>query len=276
MSKLRSVFNIAVVLFFYYAIAGLLIAIGMHSVRATFIVDIMAVMFVILWRDYIKYSYIAPRANKGELSLFGMFVPVFVFGQLTGTTVEKLFGPGSFAHYQDTLHSDVVFAVVLMLVVAPIAEEYLVRGFIYEQLCRGWGFRLAWIGQAVIFAVMHGTLVHAVPTFLTGLFLALVYERTGDLKWSIGFHMAYNLLALTVGGSSVPEFLCTPWVAIPLDIVCVFVLWVMYSNTIDNKLVVAVYHKAKPMGVARLAPRPVEKREEEFYGSQEDQEEEND
>lgn len=270
MSELRSMFNIAVVLLFYYVIAGFLIAIGMHSVRATFIVDIMAVMFVILWRDYIKYSHSAPRDNKVESSLFGMFVPVFVFGQLTGTTVEKLFGPGSFAHYQDTLHSDVVFAVVLMLVVAPIAEEYLVRGFIYEQLCRGWGFYLAWIGQAVIFAVMHGTLVHAVPTFLTGLFLALVYEQTGNLEWSIGFHMAYNLLALLVGGSWVPEFLCTPWVVIPLDIICVFVLWVLYSNIIDNKLVVAIHHKAKPMGVAHLAPRPAEKREEESYGSQED------
>lgn len=275
MSEFRSMFNIAVVLLFYYVIAGFLIAIGMNPVHATLIVDVMAVMFVILWRDYIKYNY-TPRDNKGEFSLFSMFFVVFIFGQLTGTMFEKLFGPGSFAHYQDTLRSDVPFAVFLMLIVAPIAEEYLVRGFIYEQLCRGWGFRLAWIGQAVIFAVMHGTLVHAIPTFLTGLFLALVYERTGDLAWSIGFHMAYNLLALTVGGSSVPEFLCMPWVAITLDILCVFVLWVMYSNTINNKLVVAIYHKAKPMGVAHLAPRGVEKREEGSYGSQEDQEEAND
>lgn len=276
MGKLRSIGTVGGALFLYYAFAVLLMASGLDSLTTTVALNIIMATFVVVWWRVSKEHRIEPCNIKVDFgALLCMFLAMFVLGQFTGTMVENLFGPGAFWQYQIALHSNAGVALLLSLVIAPIAEECLVRGFIYQQIRAEWSFWVAWIAQAVIFALMHGTLVHAVPTFLTALFLGLVYEYTGDLRWPIGFHMIYNLMAMFAGGITVPDILCTPWVDIPLDIICVVIMAMMYANVINKKAFVVTSHAEKPLGVAQLAVRPVEKREEEFHGSQEDEEEKN-
>lgn len=277
MSKVRSAGSVIGVLILYYAAAALLMAMGLDSLTTTVALDIIiAILVVVWWKSNKEHRIVSCKIEGGFGALLCMFIAMFILGQFTGTMVESWFGPGAFGHYQTTMQSNAVVALLLSLIVAPIAEECLVRGFIYQQFRRGWGTWVAWISQAVVFALMHGTLVHAVPTFLTALFLGLVYERTGDLRWPIAFHVIYNLSAMLFSGVNVPDVLCTPWVDIPLDIICVAVMAVMYANIMNKKVVAVVRHVAKPLGVAQLAVRPAEKREEEHYVPQENQEEEND
>lgn len=277
MGKVRSIFSVIGVLSLYYVAAVAFMAAGMDSMTTTVALDIITATLVVVWWNFKKEYRIKPCNMKGGLgALLCMFVAMFILGQLTGTMIENIYGAGAFAQYQTALHANPGVALLLSLFVAPIAEECLVRGFVYQQLRRGWSVWVAWIGQAIVFALMHGTLVHMIPTFMTALFLGLVYERTGDLRWPIGFHMIYNLLVLFVGGVPVADILCTPWVDIPLDIICVVVMAMMYKDIINRKSVSVTIRLLAPMGVAQLAPRPVEKREEESYGSQEDQDEEND
>jgi membrane protease YdiL (CAAX protease family) len=266
MDKIRSVISVIGVLFLYYVGAVLLMSAGLDSLTATVVLNIIVTVFVVLWRKSIREHRTAPCDIKGGFgTLLCVFLLMFVLGQLTGTMVEKLFGPGAFGRYQTTMQANPSVALLLSLVVAPIAEECLLRGFIYQQLRQSWSFWTAWIVQAVIFAWMHGTLVHAVPTFLTALFLALVYEQTGDLRWSIGFHMVYNLLALFVGGMIVPDILYAPWVIVSLDIICVAVMAVIYADIIGRKFVLEVVHETEPLGVAQLAVRSAEKSDDELH-----------
>ena len=267
MDKIRSIVSVAGVLFLYYVGAVLLMSAGLDSLTATVVLNIIVTVFVVLWRKSAREHRIAPcDMRKGFGMLLCVFLLMFVLGQLTGTMVEKLFGPGAFGRYQTTMQSNPSIALLLSLVVAPIAEECLLRGFIYQQLRQSWSFWTAWIVQAVIFAWMHGTLVHAVPTFLTALFLALVYEYTGSLRGPIGFHMAYNLLALLVGGMYVPDILYAPapWVIVLLDIICVAVMVVMYAYVINRKFVSETVYETEPLGIAQLAVRPAEKSDEEL------------
>lgn len=266
MNKIRSVVSVIVVLFLYYVGAALLMSAGLDSLTATVVLNIIVTVFVVLWRKSAREHRTIPCDMKeGFGMLLCVFLLMFVLGQLTGTMVEKLFGPGAFGRYQTTMQSNPSVALLLSLVVAPIAEECLLRGFIYQQLRQSWSFWAAWIVQAVIFAWMHGTLVHAVPTFLTALFLALVYEYTGSLRWPIGFHMAYNLLVLFAGGMNVPDILYAPWVTVPLDIVCVAVMAVMYADVINRKFISETVYETEPLGTAHLVVRPAEKNDEELH-----------
>lgn len=266
MDKIRSIASVAGVLFFYYVGAVLLMSAGLDSLTATVVLNIIVTVLVVLWRKSVREHRTAHCDIKGEFgTLLCMFLLMFVLGQLTGTMVEKLFGPGAFGRYQTTMQANPSVALLLSLIVAPIAEECLLRGFIYQQLRQSWSFWTAWIVQAVVFAWMHGTLVHAVPTFLTALFLALVYEYTGNLRWPIGFHMAYNLLALFAGGMNVPDILYAPWVTIPLDIICVAVMAVMYSDVINRKFISETVYETEPLGTAQLVARPVEKNDKEQH-----------
>lgn len=277
MGKLRSVFSIIGMLSFYYVAAVAFMAAGMDSITTTAVLDIIIATFVVVWWKSKKEHRITPCNMKGGfVALLCVFVAMFILGQLTGTMIENLYGAGAFAQYQTALHANPGVALLLSLFVAPIAEECLVRGFIYQQLRRGWSVWVAWIGQAVVFALMHGTLVHLIPTFMTALFLGLVYERTGDLRWPIGFHVVYNSLVVFVGSVPVADILCTPLVDIPLDIICVAIMAVMYRNVIRSKSFSVIVCAPAPMGVARLVPWPAEKREEGSYDPQEDKDKEND
>ena len=89
----------------------------------------------------------------------------------------------------------VVFAVVIF---APLAEEIFFRGVAYAGWRREHGVRRATIGSAVLFAVIHFSLLGLVPIFLLGLWLAWLYERTRSLLASIVLHATFNAISVAL------------------------------------------------------------------------------
>ncbi|MGH2981799.1 MAG: lysostaphin resistance A-like protein, partial [Solirubrobacterales bacterium] len=92
-------------------------------------------------------------------------------------------------------------AVVLLIVgIAPVAEEVFFRGMLFGGLRR----RLPTIAAALISAAVFGALhaptgVSTVPPLIAfGFVLALLYERTGSLGPPIVAHAINNALALAV------------------------------------------------------------------------------
>ena len=123
MDKIRSVVSVAGVLFLYYVGAVLLMSAGLDSLTATVILNIIITVFVVLWRKSTRGHRTAPCDIKGGFgTLLCVFLLMFVLGQLTGAMVEKLFGPGAFGRYQTTMQANPSVALLLSLLVAPIAE----------------------------------------------------------------------------------------------------------------------------------------------------------
>jgi membrane protease YdiL (CAAX protease family) len=89
----------------------------------------------------------------------------------------------------------VVFAVVVF---APLAEEIFFRGVAYAGWRREHGARRATVASAVVFAVIHFSLLSLVPIFLLGLWLAWVYERTRSLLASIVLHATFNGISVAL------------------------------------------------------------------------------
>ena len=98
----------------------------------------------------------------------------------------------------------VVAAFALVVILAPLSEELLFRGWLYTALRWRFGFRTALWATAIIFALAHweSTHLYALAILPIGLVLGYVRERTGSVRATTLFHMIYNSsgLALTFLG----------------------------------------------------------------------------
>jgi hypothetical protein len=89
-------------------------------------------------------------------------------------------------------------AVLAIVLLAPIAEELFFRGVVFNAFLRERGPRLAYIGSAALFAVIHLSIVALLPIFLLGLALAWVYDRTGSLLAPIVMHAVVNGISVAI------------------------------------------------------------------------------
>lgn len=89
-------------------------------------------------------------------------------------------------------------AVVAIVILAPIAEEVFFRGVVFNAFLRERGPRLAYLGSAALFAVIHLSIVALLPIFLLGLALAWVYDRTGSLLAPIVMHAVVNGISVAI------------------------------------------------------------------------------
>ncbi len=89
-----------------------------------------------------------------------------------------------------------VWLLILLVVVVPIGEEIFFRGFVYGGLRNRWGVLVATLASAAFFSALHLQVVHALPIFILGLVLALVYERTHSLVPAMVVHALNNISAV--------------------------------------------------------------------------------
>ena len=112
---------------------------------------------------------------------------------------ELLFNPGEQLQevVETLLESDntalKVVLSVTAIIVAPLAEEILFRGYLYAVIKRYSGRCFAGIITALLFAVVHGILPGMMPLFILALILTLAYELTGCLWVPIAAHSLFNL-----------------------------------------------------------------------------------
>jgi membrane protease YdiL (CAAX protease family) len=84
-------------------------------------------------------------------------------------------------------------AVILMaVVVAPVAEEVLFRGYFYGVIRRFGGRIPALLTSSLIFAAIHVHLPSMPGLLLLAISLCLLYEHTGSLWGPITMHAAFN------------------------------------------------------------------------------------
>jgi membrane protease YdiL (CAAX protease family) len=86
----------------------------------------------------------------------------------------------------------------LAIFVAPVAEEFIFRGYLYGVM-RKYGGRWCAIGTtSLLFAAIHLHAPSFAGLFILGCLLAVVYERTGRLWVPIFMHMTFNAVSVAV------------------------------------------------------------------------------
>jgi membrane protease YdiL (CAAX protease family) len=92
----------------------------------------------------------------------------------------------------------------LAMVILGLFEEYLFRGYPQQALASGMGFWPAALLLSGLFGALHyfakprETVVDAASVAVIGLFLCLTLRRTGDLWLAVGYHAAFDYVALVV------------------------------------------------------------------------------
>ncbi len=81
----------------------------------------------------------------------------------------------------------------LLIVAAPLFEEFIFRGIIFQGLRRTWSLATAAFASAAIFAIVHPP-VAVIPVFGLAVLAALSYSRTRILLTPISAHSVYNTI----------------------------------------------------------------------------------
>lgn len=87
------------------------------------------------------------------------------------------------------------WAVLTVIVMAPVLEELLCRGIILESVRAKFGVVAALFLSALFFAVLHGNLALAFNAFVLGLILGFIYIETNSILSVIILHALNNGVA---------------------------------------------------------------------------------
>ncbi|MFL6589679.1 MAG: CPBP family intramembrane glutamic endopeptidase [Chthoniobacterales bacterium] len=90
-----------------------------------------------------------------------------------------------------------ILIIALAVSVAPLAEEFIFRFFIYGVVKRYFGRAVGVLVSAVLFAAVHAHLPSFAPLFVLGSCFAIAYEWSGSILVPMTMHTIFNALTLT-------------------------------------------------------------------------------
>ncbi len=148
-------------------------------------------------------SGVAAAALTVPLALASEHVAIYLLGIIEGPAQAA--ARAAAEHMSDPLRpvfetlsglAPASWLLFLLAVIVPIGEEVFFRGLVYGGLRARWGVVAATLASAVFFSAVHVQVVHAFPIFVLGVFLAVLYERTGSLLPAIVTHAINNVIAV--------------------------------------------------------------------------------
>lgn len=143
----------------------------------------------------------AGRGNAIHLGLRRVNMPMVLWGVLllmaTGVVVEPILALFPTEAYDGV--KDVIglggWAILSAVVAAPILEEVLFRGLIFESCRERFGRGAAVLISALLFGLIHVIPVQVINAFVVGLILGYVYLKTNSLLSVIILHGVNNAIA---------------------------------------------------------------------------------
>lgn len=145
---------------------------------------------LVSWFDIL----VAPVGFIGYIIISGailyfvaQFVPGFNVNQVQDIGFSRL-----------SSQSDYILAFLTLIVIAPIVEEILMRGYLYGKLRKSNSMWLAAIVTSLVFGLLHGQWNVGLDVFALSLVLCGLRELTGSIWAGVLVHMIKNGLAFYV------------------------------------------------------------------------------
>lgn len=93
---------------------------------------------------------------------------------------------------------DYVLSFLVLVVVAPLAEEVIFRGFLYSGIRKRGSFIFAALLTSIAFAFLHGQVNVGIDVFILSMFLCYLREKFDSIWPGVLVHALKNGLAYTV------------------------------------------------------------------------------
>lgn len=135
-------------------------------------------------------------ARQVRPRLFLFFWGMMLVGNLLAGAMARLKGPEAARIEVPGGGAPLVAAFLAVCVLPAVGEELLFRGLLQGWL-RPFGALAAVLGQALLFALLHGRLSACTAALLGGVALGLCAEWSGSLRAGMWFHLYNNCLAFT-------------------------------------------------------------------------------
>jgi len=119
-------------------------------------------------------------------------VVAYIFPSLDLNQVQQVGFEGINQKYQYYL------AFITLVIIAPVAEELMFRGFLFTKLRQSFSFWPVAIVVSIAFGAIHGAWNVAIDTFALSMIMCILRERTGQIWSSILLHMLKNGLAFFI------------------------------------------------------------------------------
>jgi membrane protease YdiL (CAAX protease family) len=99
--------------------------------------------------------------------------------------------------FREATHVDQRISIILLaVVIAPVAEELVFRGYLYTVLKRFFGGLPSLVFNGVLFGLVHVNVPALLPLFLLGCTFTIAYEMTGSLFVPMTMHALFNAINL--------------------------------------------------------------------------------
>ena len=92
----------------------------------------------------------------------------------------------------------IILMAIAAVIVAPLAEEVIFRGYLYPAAKRFCGPVGAILFSSLVFAAAHGNVVALLPLFALAVILCLLYEFTGSIWACISVHFLFNAATVSI------------------------------------------------------------------------------
>jgi abortive infection protein len=96
--------------------------------------------------------------------------------------------------YNQKMQYNEIFLILIAILVAPPVEEFIFRKLLFNFLRKRTKYYN--LIQAILFGLAHGNPLQFIYTFLLGILLGNIKDRTGKVKISILMHMVFNITGI--------------------------------------------------------------------------------
>lgn len=202
-------FFMALGVFFASVIVGSIVAMVIMAIRGvgTITPDITCIVFIIQFLPIIMFLTFRRRRLGLKINIvklsFKKINPLlillgFIMLNIIGIVLEPLldmFPPENYEQVKAMLGTG-VWAVVTMVILAPLLEEILFRGLILGSCKERFGSVWALLISATLFAIAHFSApIQVIYAFVIGLILGYIYIRTHSLITVMIIHALNNAMA---------------------------------------------------------------------------------
>lgn len=127
------------------------------------------------------------------------------------------------------LSSGFFLTFIVIVILAPITEELIFRGILFEEIIRLFDYKFAIFSTALLFGFYHFNILQGVNTFVMALILAIVYYYRKNILDSILIHMVNNFLALILSANQNLSILI-----LMMGFACIFISFIIIKKIIKS------------------------------------------
>lgn len=203
--------------------------------------NIAAATYVVIWRKRHANSPLIAKIRKSRWRL-SMDVLATIHGtigiHLGATTIALLAknamnAPSPIQNITDEV--PIAALATLSILIVPIGEEALMRGFVYPIMRQQFSAPVTIALSACLFALLHGNIVQIILTLPLGIACGYMYEQTHSLMQCIGIHMLFNALTFITHTSTPSTLVVVGTLTIAIVLSALWALWMRSDDSDIDK-----------------------------------------